>query len=98
MSRAMLITRSNVESILNRSGFFERMQEFRSLKNIQVPEKKCRSCRKNKATNNRYNLFIQILSGFSSASAEKFKNYLDVDMIQFIGYNPRTRKTETITL
>lgn len=98
MPKSMLITREVTASIIKRADFYDRLPEFRTLKGIPQKKAGCRGCGSSKYRSNVYNLFRQILSGFDQAAAERFKRYVGADIVQFIGYNSKTRRTETITL
>jgi len=96
---SVLLTRTNVESLLGRSTFYDKLPEFRRIKDIPEPSKGgCRSCRKNRVSRNRYNYFVQVLSSLGPDAVDRLKRYLNADSIQFIGYNPSTKRTETIKL
>ena len=95
---ALLITREYVSSLTKRSNFYDSMPEFRSLKNLPQKKGGCSGCRGGKDKTNLYNAFRQVLSGMDASSRERFKKYVGYDRVQFIGYNPSTRRTETITI
>lgn len=98
MPKSMLITREVTSSITKRADFYDRFPEFRAIKGIPEKKKGCSGCGKSRHVTNVYNLFRQILSRFDQAAAERFKRYVGADLVQFIGYNSKTRRTETITL
>lgn len=96
---AVLLNRTSVESLLKRAAFYEKMPEFRRIKDIPEPNSGgCRSCRGRRVSRNRYNAFVQTLSSLSPDAVDRLKKYMNADSIQFIGYDDRTKRTETIKL
>jgi len=99
MPGGVLLTKQYVASLVKRNDFYDRLPEFRTLKNVPAPKGGCRGCGgRAKNDDNVYNLFRQILSGLKGPAVERLKRYVNADFVQFIGYNKSTRKTETITL
>lgn len=94
----LLITREFVSSLTKRGDFYDRLPEFRALKNIPTKQGGCSGCRGSKHKSNLYNAFRQVLSGLTADAKERFKTYVGQESVQFIGYNPSTRRTETITI
>ena len=98
MVGGLLITREYVASLTKRDDFYDKLPEFRSLRNVPAPKSGCKGCGSSKAISNQFNLFRQVLAGFEGPAADRFKKYVNAEFVQFIGYNPRTRRVETITL
>lgn len=98
MPAGLLITREYVSSLTKRADFYDKMPEFRALKNIPVKKSGCSGCSGSRMRTNLYNAFRQVLSGMDDAARERLKDYVGYPSVQFIGYNPTTRRTETLTI
>ena len=94
-----MLVQSDLQALLHKPGFFDRMPELASLSaRMEEPASRCRGCAKRRNERNVFAQFIGIVSKLNPDAVGRLKSELGLASFMYYGLNHATGRYEMKTI